>query len=238
MTQEDIVAKFAHALNNFDSIDRQPSDTDLTRLREASAPLLLQILYDETGAVHNLICRICLEAAYTARYVEALPDPTRVEAYNPNIDDNATAIVCARSKASHKAKRVDRAAFETARWETTQFVLAVIADTWVCELRYSDSLYTEVSPKDLFSHLQAGYTCRHALDLLDMHNKIQRYHLRVERIPEYINMLEDAQRQAIREGRTIADEMLLLFTSIATLTGERFPRANDNWEDCAERDKK
>ena len=55
MTPEEIVAKFAHALDNFEPITGQPSDTDLTRLREAVAPLLLQILYDETGGKHNLI---------------------------------------------------------------------------------------------------------------------------------------------------------------------------------------
>ena len=50
-------------------------------------------------------------------------------------------------------------------------------------------------------------------------------------------MLEDAQRQAGRAGRAISDETLLLFASMAMLTSERFPRANDAWEDRAETDK-
>ena len=62
-----------------------------------------------------------------------------------------------------------------------------------------------------------------------MHNEMQHYHLEVERIPEYINMLEDAQRQAGRAGRVISDETILLFASMAMLTSERFPRANDDW---------
>ena len=66
---------------------------------------------------------------------------------------------------------------------------------------------------------------------------MQRYHLEVEGIPEYINMLEDAQRQAGRAGRTITDDTLLLFASTTMLTSKRFPRANDDWEDRAERDK-
>ena len=123
------------------------------------------------------------------------------------------AVVRACSKADHKAKRADRATYETARRETTQFVFAVVADTWVREFRDSESLYTEVAPKDIFARLQVGFTGRHALDLLALHNKMQRYHLEVEGIPEYINMLKDAQRQAVRAGRTIADETLLLFAS-------------------------
>ena len=57
---------------------------------------------------------------------------------------------------------------------------------------------------------------------------MQHYHIEVEGIPEYINMLEDSQRQAGRAGRTIVDETLLLFVSTAMLTSERFPRANDD----------
>ena len=118
----------------------------------------------------------------------------------------------------------------------TQFVLAVVAGTWVRELWDSNSLYTEVSPKDLFSHLQVGCTSRHSLDLLVLHNKMQRYQLKVESIPEYINMLEDVQRQAVRAGRTISYKTLLLFSSTTMLTSDRFPRANDNWEERGERE--
>ena len=50
-------------------------------------------------------------------------------------------------------------------------------------------------------------------------------------------MLEDTQKQAGREGRTIANETLLLFATTTMLTTERFPRANEYWEDCAEPDK-
>ena len=131
MTPEEIVAKFAHSFDNFEPIDRQPSDTDLTRLREAVAPLLLQILYDETGPGHNLIGLIRPEAAYVARYGEALPEPTIIGTYNATIDDDTTTIVRARSEAAHKKKRADCATYETARRETTHFVLAVIANTWV-----------------------------------------------------------------------------------------------------------
>ena len=66
---------------------------------------------------------------------------------------------------------------------------------------------------------------------------MQRYHLEVEGIPEYIHMLKDVQRQSGWAGITIADETLLLFASTAMLTSKRFPRANDDWEKRAQRDK-
>ena len=63
---------------------------------------------------------------------------------------------------------------------------------------------------------------------------MQHYHLEVEGIPEYINMLEDAQRQAGRTGRAISDDTLLLLASTAMLTSEQFSRGNNAWEDRAE----
>ena len=133
---------FFVALDNFDPITDQPSDSDLTRLREDIAPLLLQIPYDETGGVHNLIGIVRAKPAYLKRYGEAFPKPTRVGAYDLDIDNDATAVVRARLEAAHKARRADRATYDTARRETTQFVLAVVADTWVRKLRDPETIYT------------------------------------------------------------------------------------------------
>ena len=130
----EIVSKFAHSLEQFEPIVGQPSNTDLTRIREVVAPLLLQIPYNETGAVHNLIGLIRPEAAYITRYGAAFPKPTRVGSYDASIDDSATAVFRARTEAAHKAKRADPATYETARRETAQFILAVVDDTWVRDL--------------------------------------------------------------------------------------------------------
>ena len=96
MTSEEIMAKFAHSLDNFDPIVGQPSNSDLTRIWEAVAPLLLQIPYDETGAIHNLIGLIRPETAYVARYGAAFPKTARFGAYDPSIENDSTAVVCVR----------------------------------------------------------------------------------------------------------------------------------------------
>ena len=80
MTPEEIVSKFATALDNFEPITERPSDTDLTRLQEAVAALLLQIMYDETGGKHNLIGLVWSKLTYVGRYDEAFPKPKRVGA--------------------------------------------------------------------------------------------------------------------------------------------------------------
>ena len=82
-------------------------------------------MYDKTGAVHKLIGLIWPEAAYIARYGAAFPEPARVGAYNPSIEDDATAVVRAHTETAHKAKCTDRATYETVRQETAQFILSV-----------------------------------------------------------------------------------------------------------------
>ena len=170
MTPDDIVENFAHSLEQFKLIAGQPSDTDLTRKREVFAPLLLQILYDETEAVHNLIGLIRPEAAYITSYGAAFLEPMRVVAYFATINDDSMAVVRARTEAAHKAKSANRATYKTARRETAQFILAVVNDTWVRELRNTETIYTDVAPKALIAHLQAGCTGRHSLDLMALHN--------------------------------------------------------------------
>ena len=207
MTPEEILAKFAHSLDNFKPIVGQTSDSDLTILLEAVAPLLLQIPYDETGEFHNLICLIRLEAAYVARYGEAFPEPARVGAYDKTIDDNSTAVVRARTKAAHKANlRNGATGYNSIR---SRRRLQHLGPRTTRRRLYLHQGF----PEGPISHLQAGCTGRHVLVLLEFHNEMQRYHLKVKGIPEYINMLKDAQRQAGRAGRTIPDETLLLFAN-------------------------
>ena len=50
-------------------------------------------------------------------------------------------------------------------------------------------------------------------------------------------MLEDAQKQAGRSGRTIADKTLLLFVRTVMLTTDQYPRTNNYWEDIADENK-
>ena len=96
MMPKEIVEKFADELKFFELIDGQPSHTDLTRIQEIVAPLLLQISYDEMGGTYNFIGLIHPVSAYAIRYDAEFTKPTQVGAYNATIDDDATTVVRAR----------------------------------------------------------------------------------------------------------------------------------------------
>ncbi len=51
-----------------------------------------------------------------------------------------------------------------------------------------------------------------------------------EGIPEYINMLEEAQRKLARANLPMSDDQLLAIASTAVLTLDHFPRPTDEWK--------
>jgi hypothetical protein len=235
MSPEEIVAKFVEAADLFEPIQGQPSDVDITLIREVLTPILLQIPYDEAEAQDNLIGIILGDVKYTAKYGQAFSPPQRVGAYDNSLADDAKPVVRAKGEARWRAKRLDRNTFETARRETTSFILKAVEDTWVRELKDPETFYTDVSPRDLIDHLQAQCTGRHAIDILALQDEMRQYHIECEGIPEYINALEDAQRRAKRAGDdgeyVVTDATLLLIASTAMLKTQQFPRVNDEWED-------
>ena len=157
-------------------------------------------------------------------------EPSRVGAYDTTVENDATAVVCARTEEVYKDNLANSGTYKTVQRETAQFILAVVEDTWVRELQETETFYTDVTPKTLLIHLQAGCTGRHALCLLALHNEMQRYHLEAEGIPDFINIIEDAHKQAGRDGRAIANETIILFARTEMLTTEGYSRTNNNWE--------
>ena len=95
MTPEEITHIFATAATTFQPITGQPTDNDLTALRDVLYPLLLDIPYnDQPGGMHNLIGLIKPTTTYVARWHAAFPIPPKPATY-PAIPDDATPVVWA-----------------------------------------------------------------------------------------------------------------------------------------------
>ena len=156
MTPKQIVAKFADTIKQFEPIDSQTYNTKLMRIREVVALLLLQIPYHEIGGTYNLIGLNRPVTAYTTHCDTEFVKPIRVGHYDATIDDNAMDVVRAHREAVHKVKRANRSTYETVRQETAQFILAVVKDPSVRELRETETFYMDVTPKALLAQLQTG----------------------------------------------------------------------------------
>ncbi len=228
MTPEEITTAFATAATTFQPISGQPSDDDLTALRDVIYPLLLDIPYDEDGT-HNLIGLIEPTTSYTATWGTAFPPPPRPPAY-PIIDDAATAVVRARREAEHAILVRDFASYEAAERATAKFIREAVDEIWYRDLRHDRSFYTHVTAKQLLSHLDDNCGGLHPSELVNLPTDMLGFYATADGIPEYINMLETAQRKLARANLPMSDDQLLAIASTAVLASNHFPRPTDEWE--------
>ena len=61
--------------------------------------------------------------------------------------------------------------------------------------------------------------------------QMSKYYKGTPDVPEYIQMLEDAQRKAAQMGLPVTDQTLLVLASAALLATDTFPRTTYNWEE-------
>jgi hypothetical protein len=228
MSPEEITSSFAVAAASFQPIVGQPTDDDLTALREVLYPLLLEIPYDEPGS-HNLIGLIEPTTSYAATWGAAFPVPARPPTY-PVIANDATPVVRARAEAEHAVLVRDYALFEAAERATAKFIRDAVDELWYRDLRHQRSFYTNVTAQQLIEHLDANCGGLHPSELVNLPTKMMTYYDKADGIPEYIDLLEEGQRKLARANLPMSDDQLLAIASTAVLASGHFPRPTDEWE--------
>ena len=176
MKLDEIQLLFATAIETYAPVEGQPSDPDLSTLLETLTALLLPITYDGKKVIHNLVGLIMNEYAYKMRYGVNFPTPAWPAIYNVKIPINASNAVRFCREAAHMAKKEDYRLFAAVERDSTKFILAVVEDTWVRELRHPNLFYTAIKPRALLAHLQTLCVGLHAKDVLNIQNEMQTYH--------------------------------------------------------------
>ena len=223
MKPDAITALFAEAAAAVTPIVGNPTDDDLTAIREILTPLLLGVPYDTAGP-HNLVGLIMPKAAYRSAYSVAFKYPARPELYDGNIADDATPVVRARMEAAHTNKRSDYECYDAAERATVKFLRDLVDETWYKDLKDAEAFYTEVTAFDLLDHLDRNCGGLHAIDLVHLNTEMMGYYAEAEGIPKYINMLGDAQHKAERAKMPIANVQLVKSAPMRTGRPSRMPK--------------
>ena len=90
----------------------------------------------------------------------------------------------------------------------------------------------------MLNKLQEICLGNHEIDILDLQDKMRQMHTTCETIPQYVEAMEDAQKQAARARMPIADATLVMIATKAMLSTGRFPKADDLWEELDKPDRK
>jgi hypothetical protein len=88
----------------------------------------------------------------------------------------------------------------------------------------------KVTALEIISFLNANSGGLHAIDMISLRTNMHQYYVQVDGIPQYIIMLEDAQKKATRAGMPIANIKLVMMALAAVLAAQHFPRKVDDWE--------
>ena len=178
MKSTEIQAAFAALLETFEPITGQPTDEDLTRLKNGILQQVVPIPFDTELGAHNLMGLVLTDAEYlnilggTATFPAYL---TRPKAY-PELAKDVTVGDRAQAKAIHKARVKDWEIFDCVQREVRAFIIATVEDTWICEHHDPITIYSYVSPRILLDHLWASCTGLHSLDVLALRESMCTMH--------------------------------------------------------------
>ena len=147
MKPEDVPLLFAEMASTFEPILGQPSESDIVKITEVLSEALYQIPFHDEKVVHNLVGLIQDKVSYLADYKEAFPLLKKTEIYDTTITDSTKDSIRAQKEAIHKAKRQDFKFFAEAERGVRNFIIAVLADTYIRDLRSAKYFYTKGKPK-------------------------------------------------------------------------------------------
>ena len=231
MTPNAITLLFKEARDAFPPLKGKPTNKDLLLIRETLLTIFMEISYNQLGGVHSLTAIIMDGVRYTADHDgNRFRRPIRLPLYNGSIKDDATTVVRVRAEAAHKARLNDYASFEAAERGAAKFLREVVDEVWYNDLKDADTFYTKVTALEIISFLDANSGGLHTIDMISLRTNMHQYYVQVDGIPQYIIMLEDAQKKAKRAGMPIADVELVIMALAAVLAAQHFPRKVNDWE--------
>ena len=79
------------------------------------------------------------------------------------------------------------------------------------------TFYARVTMRQMLEHLQGLCVGNHAINILDLQEKIRVMYIEHDSIAQYIWVLEEAQQQAARAGMPITDAILVMISTKAMI---------------------
>jgi hypothetical protein len=231
MNPDAITRLFKEAYDTFPPLKGKPSDDDLLTIRETLLPLLMVIPYDQLKGIHSLTAILTKAIKYEADHGNAkFVRPARLPLYDKNIADNATTVVRIQVEATHKFCLDVYASYKAAKRGVAKFLRDVVNKIWYNNLKDAETFYTKVTALNIMALLDANSRGLHVVDMISLRTNMTQYYVQADGIPQFIVMMEDAQKKAKQAGMPIADVDLVMMALAAVLAAQHFPREVDDWE--------
>jgi hypothetical protein len=189
------------------------------------------IPYDQLEGIHSLTAILTEAAKFEAEHGNAtFVRPVRLPLYDINIANDATTGVRVRAEAAHKSRLDDYASYEASERGVAKFLCGIVDEIWHNNLKDTKTFYTKDTAIEIMALLNANRGSLHTVDMISLRTNMTQYYMQADGIPQFIVMMEDAQKKAKRAGMPIADVELVMMASAAVLAAQHFPREVDDWE--------
>jgi hypothetical protein len=231
MMPDAITLLFKEAYDSFPPLKGKPTDDNLLSIRATILPLLMVIPYNLLRGIHSLTAILTIPAKYKEAHGNAkFVRPIRLPLYDLKIKDNTMTVVRVRAEVAHKSRLDDYASYKAAEWGIAKFLRKAVEEVWYNNLKDAKTFYMKVTALDIMALLDANSGGLHAINMIGLRTNMHQYYTQAEGIPQFINMMEDAQKKAKRAGMPIANVELVMMASAAVLAAQHFPCKVDDWE--------
>jgi hypothetical protein len=181
--------------------------------------------------VHSLTAILAEAAKYKADHGGVkFVRPSRLPLYDRNIANNTTTIVRVCTKAAHKSSLNNYASYEAAEGGVAKFLHDVVDEIWYNDLKDAKTFYTKIMALEIMAHLDTNIGGLHAIDMISLCSNMTQYYVQADGIPQFIVIMENAQKKAKRAGMPNADIKLVMMALAAVLAAQHFPQEMDDWE--------
>jgi hypothetical protein len=219
MNTDAITRLFKEAYNTSPPVKGKPTNNNLLAIRETLLPLLMVIPYDQLLGVHSLTAILMEATKYEANHGGSkFIRPSCLPLYDRNIADNATTVVCVCTKATHKSHLDNYASYKAAKHGVAKFLCNAVDKIWYNDLKDAKTFYMKVMALEIMAHLDANSGGLHAIDMISLCLNMTQYYAQADDIPQFIVMMEDAQKKAKRAGMPIANVKLVMMALAAILS--------------------
>ena len=159
------------------------------------------------------------------KYSKSFLRPIRPIIY-VKLKDTLVGVPRARAEAANNALLADGGVYATAERKTSLFILWAVDNIWISEFSKGMlTYYSKVFAKMMLDHLQELCLGNHEINILVLTEKMRQMYQVFETTPQYVNLLEKAQKQAEIAEMPIADVTLVMMVTKAMLETERYPKA-------------
>ena len=150
--------------------------------------------------------------------------------YDPSIEDDATNGLRKNMEREWTTCLAIQSLIRACEMGCRSFILKAVEDTWVRSLRYPDSLYTRVAPRDLLDLLATYSDGLESSDVVGMFSTMRFWWSEGPRFPSFINIFNDAQNKATCASLPINYYCLATMDTSALLSTKSFPNDRPYWD--------